>query len=58
MSIIKDLLTEHKLYKAQSRRKEIRKYLNYYSGTSTSHYINKFEGDWYSQLFFHYVIDN
>ena len=29
-----------------------------YLGNNTSHYRNKFEGDWYSQLFFHYVIDN
>tara|TARA_B100001778_G_scaffold328235_1_gene327438 strand:- start:1403 stop:2869 length:1467 start_codon:yes stop_codon:yes gene_type:complete len=30
----------------------------FYLGHNISHYRNKFEGDWYSQLFLHYVIDN
>lgn len=42
MSIISNLLTEHKLVSAQKRRKEIRKFLDYYSGTSTSQYIKGF----------------
>lgn len=29
-----------------------------YLGHNTSHYRGKFEGDWYSQLFLHYVINN
>ena len=29
-----------------------------YLGHNISHYRNEFEGDWYSQLFLHYVIDN
>ena len=29
-----------------------------YLGHNISHYRNKFEGEWYSQLFLHYVIDN
>tara|TARA_Y100001937_G_scaffold125418_1_gene192209 strand:+ start:999 stop:2474 length:1476 start_codon:yes stop_codon:yes gene_type:complete len=29
-----------------------------YLGHNISHYRNKFEGDWYSQLFLHYVYDN
>ena len=38
-SIIKNKLTETKLITAQNRRKEIRKYLDYYSATSTDQYI-------------------
>tara|TARA_B100000287_G_scaffold432738_1_gene492723 strand:- start:918 stop:2006 length:1089 start_codon:yes stop_codon:yes gene_type:complete len=30
----------------------------FYLGYNISHYRNKFKGDWYSQLFLHYVIDN
>jgi hypothetical protein len=30
----------------------------FYLGHNISHYRNKFKGDWYSQLFLHYVIDN
>ena len=29
-----------------------------YLGHNTSHFREKFEGDWYSQLFLHYVLDN
>jgi len=29
-----------------------------YLGHNTSHYREEFKGDWYSQLFLHYVIDN
>ena len=29
-----------------------------YLGNNVSHYRNKFKGDWYSQLFLHYVLDN
>ena len=29
-----------------------------YLGHNVSHYRNKFVGDWYSQLFLHYVLDN
>ena len=51
MSIAKDLLTEHKLFVAQKRRKGIRKYLDYYSGTSTSQYIkNYFDGEAFNEI--------
>ena len=30
----------------------------FYLGHNISHYRNKFEGDWYSQLFLHYVMYN
>ena len=30
----------------------------FYIGHNTTHYRNQFEGDWYSQLFLHYVIAN
>ena len=51
MSIIQDLLTEHKLLSAQRRRKEIRKHLDYYSGTSTTQYIsNYFDGEAFNEI--------
>jgi len=51
MSIIQDLLTENKLLSAQGRRKEIRKYLDYYSGTSTTQYIsNYFDGEAFNEI--------
>ena len=50
-SIIKNKLTETKLITAQNRRKEIRKYLDYYSGTSTEQYIQGFfQGDAFSEI--------
>ena len=50
-SIIKNKLTETKLITAQNRRKEIRKYLDYYSATSTDQYIkNYFQGDAFSEI--------
>jgi len=50
-SIIKNKLTETKLITAQNRRKEIRKYLDYYSGTSTDQYIKTyFQGDAFSEI--------
>lgn len=42
MNLIKDLLIEAKLKNAQGRRAEIRKFLDYYSGTSTEQYIKKY----------------
>ena len=51
MSIVQDLLTEHKLLSAQRRRKEIRKYLDYYSGTSTTQYIKEyFDGEAFNEI--------
>ena len=51
MSIVQDLLTEHKLVSAQNRRREIRKYLDYYSGTSTTQYIGKyFDGEAFNEI--------
>ena len=48
---IKDKLVETKLMMAHDRRNEIRKYLDYYSGTSTDNYINKwFSGDAFSEI--------
>ncbi|MBT5990990.1 MAG: hypothetical protein HOG71_09040 [Bacteroidetes bacterium] len=49
--VIRDKLIESKLITAQGRRNEIRKYLDYYSGTSTDQYINKFfDGDAFSEI--------
>ena len=49
--VIKDRLSEAKLLKSQYRRKEIRKYLDYYSGTSTEEYIRPyFQGDAFSEI--------
>ena len=49
--VIKDRLSEAKLLKSQYRRKEIRKYLDYYSGTSTEEYKRPyFQGDAFSEI--------
>lgn len=49
--IIKDTLTQVKLHTAQTRREEIRKYLNYYSSTATEQYIkNYFGGDAFTEI--------
>ena len=51
MSMITNLLTEHKLMSAQKRRKEIRKHLDYYSGTSTAQYIAEyFDGEAFNEI--------
>ena len=49
--IIRDKLTEIKLLNSQLRRDEIRKYLDYYSGTSLENYIKRyFSGDAFSEI--------
>jgi len=49
--LIKDKLTEAKLGNALKKRKEIRKFLNYYSGTSTESYISDFfTGDAFTEI--------
>jgi len=49
--VLKDKLLETKLMMAHSRRKEIRKYLDYYSGTSTESYINTyFNADAFTEI--------
>ena len=49
--MITNLLTEHKLMSAQKRRKEIRKHLDYYSGTSTAQYIAEyFDGEAFNEI--------
>ena len=49
--MIKDKLLETKLLMSQERRREIRKYLDYYSSTSTERYIdNYFSGDAFSEI--------
>ena len=40
--LIKNKLTEVKLSNAHAKREEIRKFLDYYSGTSTESYIKDF----------------
>ena len=51
MSIIEQLLTSQKLINAQHKRREIRKLLNYYSGTSTAQYIKKyFDGEAFGEI--------
>ena len=50
--LLKDKLLETKLLMSHERRKEIRKHLDYYSGTSTEQYINQyFNGDAFSDTF-------
>ena len=49
--VLKDKLLETKLMMSHSRRNEIRKQLDYYSGVSTEHYIAKyFNGDAFSEI--------
>jgi len=49
--LIKDKLIEAKLSNAHARRNEIRKFLDYYSGTSTESYIKEyFTGDAFSEI--------
>jgi len=49
--VLKDKLLETKLMMSHSRRNEIRKQLDYYSGVSTEHYITKyFNGDAFSEI--------
>ena len=49
--LLKDKLLEIKLMSSHSRRNEIRKHLNYYSGVSTDQYIkNYFSGDAFSEI--------
>jgi hypothetical protein len=49
--IIRDKITEVKLLNSQLRRDEIRKYLDYYSGTSLEEYIKQyFSGDAFSEI--------
>ena len=49
--VIKDKLTETKLANAQQRRAEIRKHLDYYSGTSVEQYIkHRFTGDAFQEI--------
>ena len=49
--LLKDKLLETKLLMSHERRKEIRKHLDYYSGTSTEQYINQyFNGDAFSEI--------
>ena len=50
-NIIQDKLAEAKLMNAHARRREVRKYLDYYSGTSTESYIKKyFSGDAFTEI--------
>ena len=49
--LIRDKLTEAKLMNSQAKRNEIRKFLDYYSGTSTESYIKSyFSGDAFSEI--------
>ena len=49
--LLKDKLLETKLMMSQSRRNEIRKHLDYYSGVSTDQYINNyFTGDAFGEI--------
>ena len=49
--LLKDKLLETKLMMSHSRRNEIRKHLDYYSGVSTDQYINKyFNGDAFNEI--------
>jgi hypothetical protein len=49
--MLKDKLLETKLLMSHVRRKEIRKYLDYYSGVDTEQYIgNYFSGDAFQEI--------
>tara|TARA_R100000742_G_C4277462_1_gene99356 strand:- start:795 stop:2102 length:1308 start_codon:yes stop_codon:yes gene_type:complete len=49
--LLKDKLLETKLMLSHSRRNEIRKHLDYYSGVSTDQYINRyFNGDAFNEI--------
>lgn len=49
--MLKDKLLETKLLMSHERRNEIRKHLDYYSGTSTEQYINSyFSGDAFAEI--------
>ena len=49
--LIRDKLTETKLMNSQVKREEIRKFLDYYSGTSTESHIKRyFSGDAFSEI--------
>ena len=49
--MLKDKLLETKLLMSHERRNEIRKHLDYYSGTSTEQYINNyFSGDAFAEI--------
>lgn len=49
--VIKDKLSEAKMMMAHNRRAEIRKHLDYYSGTSTEQYIRQyFTGDAFTEI--------
>ena len=49
--LIRDKLTETKLMNSQAKREEIRKFLDYYSGTATESYIKRyFSGDAFSEI--------
>ena len=49
--LLKDKLSEAKLMHSHQKRKEIRKYLDYYSGTSTDQYIRPyFEGSAFQEI--------
>jgi len=50
-NVLKDKLSETKLLMSQGRRNEIRKHLDYYSGTSVENYIsNYFNADAFSEI--------
>ena len=49
--MLKDKLLETKLMMSHSRRNEIRKHLDYYSGVSTDQYIMRyFNGDAFNEI--------
>ena len=49
--LLKDKLLETKLMMSHSRRNEIRKHLDYYSGVTTDQYINRyFNGDAFNEI--------
>ena len=49
--LIRDKLTETKLMNSQVKREEIRKFLDYYSGTATESHIKRyFSGDAFSEI--------
>ena len=48
--IVANSLKEFKMLQSRARREQVRKYLNYYTGTSTTQYIDDYFGQSFSEI--------
>jgi len=48
--IVASSLKEFKMLQSRARREQVRKYLNYYTGTSTTQYIDDYFGESFSEI--------